>query len=170
MTNTFIKDYLKNRSDYIRDIGKYTYDYLLEVYPSIKANHTGEYTFAKKSLGNIDPITSNVVSIETFESLKQKRLKEEDQKIKKAIKTRNMNKTEDENIDDAMNDSIYYKNSFYKLPDEFYGSSNDYAIETFFNWDTNGNLCIIKKERNEWKILREKKITSDASSLNGSPE
>ena len=50
-----------------------------------------------------------MVSIETFESLKQKRLKEEDQKIKKAIKTRNMNKTEDENIDDAMNDSIYYK-------------------------------------------------------------
>ena len=96
-------------------------------------------------------------SNETFKSLNENRIKKEIKKRKNAIKKRNMGRTEDQNIDDAMNDNIYYQGSFYRVYD------NSGATKTFFNWDKDGNLCIIKKEedQNRYKILREKKIEID---------
>ena len=106
-----------------------------------------------------------------FKSLNENRIKEKIKKRKSAIKERNMGRTEDQNIDDAMNDNIYYQGSFYRVYDNsdttktlfFSWDNNSEAIKTFFNWDKDGNLCIIKKEKgqNGYKILREKKIKID---------
>lgn len=107
-------------------------------------------------------------SNETFQSLNENRGKEEIKKQKDLIRKRDNNKTEDENIDDAMDNNIYYQGSFYRLYFSYYPE----IIKTFFNWNKNGNLCIIKrenfssldgseKEKYRWKMLREKKLKNN---------
>ena len=67
-----------------------------------------------------------------------------------------------------MDNNIYYQGSFYRLYFLYYPET----IKTFFNWDKNGNLCIIKrenfssldgseKEKYRWKMLREKKLKNN---------
>ena len=139
------------------------YDYSADTYAeSNQLNYSknkDEYrSYFKLGEFSIDYVGSmNKPSNETFKSLNENRIKEEIKKRKSAIKKRNMGRTEDQNIDDAMNDNIYYQGSFYRVYD------NSGATKTFFNWDKDGNLCIIKKEedQNRYKILREKKIEID---------